>query len=148
MGFWLWQSSIGQASPSMSDADIDCFCAHYELQRQLKRITVKGRTKEEQFAICTFYAQADFRRASKRYLIAYAQRNRWSNDWYRYWFYVRTPRFTIKEENGEDAYWFPPASKMEEMNPRLGLRPRRPIEGRLARWPSRIQQTVHHDGGS
>ena len=132
----------------MSDADIDCFCTHYELQRQLKRITVKGLTKEEQFAICTFYAQADFRRARKRYFIAYAQRNRWSNDWYRYWFYVRTPRFTIKEENGEDAYWFPPASKMEEMNPRLGLRPRRPIEGRLARWPSRIQQTVHHDGGS
>ena len=129
MGFWLWQSSIGQASPSMSDADIDCFCAHYELQRQLKRITVKGLTKEEQFAICTFYAQADFRKAWKRYLIAYAQRNRWSNDWYRYWFYVRTPRFTIKEENGEDAYRFP----------RLGLRPRRLIEGRLARWPSRIQ---------
>jgi len=43
-------------------------------------------------------------------LIAYAQRNRWSNDWYRYWFYVRTPRFTIKEENGEDAYRFPPPS--------------------------------------
>jgi len=65
---------------------------------------VKGLTKEEQFAICTFYAQVDFRRARKRYFIAYAQRNRWSNDWYRYWFYVRTPRFTIKEENGEDAY--------------------------------------------
>jgi len=60
MGFWLWQSSIGQASRSMSDADIDCFCAHYELQRQLKWITVKGLTKVEQFAICTFMPKRTF----------------------------------------------------------------------------------------
>lgn len=30
---------------------------------------------------------------------------------------MRTPRVAFKDEKGDEAYWFPLASKMEEMNP-------------------------------
>ena len=53
----------------------------------------------------------------ERYEISYAQCNRWPNDWYRYWFFVRTPRYTTKDEKGDEVFRFAPASKMKEMNP-------------------------------
>lgn len=74
------------------------------------------KTKDTLFARCTFIPMRSSW-GQERFEISFAQRNRWSNNLYRHWFYIRVSRVTFKDENGDDDYRYTLASKILISNP-------------------------------
>ena len=51
--------------------------------------------------------------------ISCAQRNWWSNDGHHHWFYIWTPRYTSKDEDGNEFYRYTLSCKMGSFEPNI-----------------------------
>jgi hypothetical protein len=114
------------------EADIDCFCVYYDLW-------VAESTEAYsmvRWRMHNFPGAPSFRCHTcmgKRYMvqISYAQRNWWSNNWYRHWFYIGVTRVSFKDENNNDCFMYPLASKMKNLIPYSRVATEKSLERRV-----------------
>jgi hypothetical protein len=71
--------------------DIGAFCSIYEMHTQFRSKMVDGKNVVKYFGCCSFKSA----RGAKQ--IASASKNKWIENWYRYWFYHKVP--LVEEKN-------------------------------------------------
>lgn len=72
--------------------DVDSFARLFELHIQRKRVTFDEEEGilEAHFVCCTFATQRKNKKQKiMRFELSHGQKNRWDDNWLRYWFYVK-----------------------------------------------------------
>ena len=86
--------------------DIMAFCALQETHTQFRSKNVDGKTIIKYFGCCSFKPA----RGAKQ--ISPASKNKWVENWYRYWFYHTVPMVEEKDESRKIVKRYPLAAKM------------------------------------
>lgn len=94
---------------------MDVFYERYELQRQPKKKMIDGVEAEAQYGSCAFMPRRQ--QKEPRLEPSFCQKNKWTQDWNRYWFYLRTSGLTTIAADGKRSTRYPLASVMTEMVP-------------------------------
>ena len=92
---------------------VDAFCRLFELQCQGRKIVEEGEVEpsEAQNACCTFVPWKNNKKAKlQRIELSTAHKNKWEDDWVRYWFYAKV-KF-LKPESPSEVY-YPLAADIE-----------------------------------
>ena len=93
---------------------IDTFCSYFELQRQPKKVkNAEGEVFIAQFGSCAFMARRTMPGA--RCEISFCQKGKWEKEWFKAWFYVKSPAASRTLEDGKIEKIFPYALKMKEL---------------------------------
>ena len=88
--------------------DVQAFCALHEMHTQFRNKMVDGRNIIKYFGCCSFKPT----RGAKQ--IAPASKNKWTEDWYRYWFYHVVSLVEEKDESRKIVKRYPLAAKMSK----------------------------------
>ena len=86
--------------------DIRAFCALHEMHTRFSSKNVNGKTVIKYFGCCSFKPA----RGTKQ--ISPASKNKWVENWYRYWFYHTVPMVGEKDESRKIVKCYPLAAKM------------------------------------
>jgi hypothetical protein len=88
--------------------DIGAFCSIHEMHTQFWSKMVDGKSVIKYFGCCSF-KQA---RGAKQ--IAPASKNKWVENWYRYWFYHKVPLVEEKNQANRVVKRYPLAARMHK----------------------------------
>ena len=88
-----------------ANLDIGAFCNLHEMHTQFRKKTVDGKTIIKYFGCCSFKPT----RGAKQ--ISPASKNKWVENWYRYWFYHSVP-LVERDDTRKVVKRYPLAAKM------------------------------------
>ena len=86
--------------------DIRAFCDIHEMHTQFRNKNMDGKTSIKYFGCCSF------KPAHGPKQISPASKNKWVQNWYRYWFYHTFPMVEEKDESRKIVKRYPLAAKM------------------------------------
>ena len=81
------------------------FAQHYEVHRQPKKVIFDGEEFDGQYGCCTFKPRRDVAQ------LAPATKSKWTDQFYRYWFYVSLPHLDFVRD-GKNIRTFPLRSRI------------------------------------
>jgi hypothetical protein len=88
--------------------DIGVFCSLHEMHTQFRNKNVDGRSIMKYFGCCSFKPA----RGAKQ--ISPASKNKWAENWYRYWFYHSVPLVEERDDSRRIMKRYPLAAKMSK----------------------------------
>lgn len=86
--------------------DIQALCALHEMHTQLRNKPVDGKKVIFYFGCCRFKPVRNTKQ------IPPALKNKWNEDWYKYWFYYSVPLVEERDESRKLVKRYPLAAKM------------------------------------
>jgi len=86
--------------------DIGAFCTLHEMHTQFRNKTVDGKN------IVKYFGCFNFKPAHDAKQIAPASKNKWVENWYRYWFYHSVPLVEEKDDSRKIVKKYSLAAKM------------------------------------
>ena len=97
---------IWTTKPQDVNLDIGAFCALHEMHTQFRSKNVDVKTIIKYFGCCSFKPA----RSAKQ--ISPASKNKWVENWYRYWFYHSIPLVEERDDSKKMVKRYPLAAKM------------------------------------
>jgi len=97
------------------DVDVDAFLRYHELHHQRRLVKFDGDSEkfDAQLGCCTFVARRENKKKKiQRIELSFSQKNKWEDDWTRYWFYVKVER---PDPLSPDTAIYPFACQVEEL---------------------------------
>jgi hypothetical protein len=88
--------------------DIGAFCSLHEMHTQFRNKNVDGRTIIKYFGCCSFKPTQGAKKISP------ASKNKWVENWYRYWFYHTVPLVEERDDSRRIVKKYPLATKMSK----------------------------------
>ena len=91
-----------------ANLDIEAFCNLDEMHTQFRNKMVDGKT------IIKYFGYFSFKPARGAKQISQASKNKWVENWYRYWFYHSVPLVEERDDSGKVVKRYPLAAKMSK----------------------------------
>jgi len=88
-----------------ANLDIGAFCNLHEMYTQFRNKTVDGKTIIKYFGCCSFKPTQGAKQISS------ASKNKWVENWYRYWFYHLVPLVEERDDTRKVVKRYPLAAK-------------------------------------